>query len=237
MRITSSLRPLVFAAALAVGGTGAASAQTIGVNWNPRTGDVWVNTWLTDMNQYGQRYQPSFIDEMNRYYGVPRDYVGGLLGQAGWSPGDVYMACAIAQILGRPCSYVVDQYNQYYDNRPGQGWGVMAQRLGIKPGSPEFHRLKAGMVRTYDRWDRPIVIDRDLERTFPNRGKQDHAKAVPQRPQPAAHGKAVKVKGNAHRPDGAQPAAQGKSKGNGGNGHGKGNGGQKGGQGHAKGRG
>jgi flagellar hook-length control protein FliK len=27
---------------------------------------------------------------------------------------------------------------------PGKGWGVMARRLGIKPGSPEFHALKGG---------------------------------------------------------------------------------------------
>ena len=26
----------------------------------------------------------------------------------------------------------------------GQGWGVMARRLGIKPGSPEFHAMKGG---------------------------------------------------------------------------------------------
>ena len=248
------LRPVVLAAALAVGGLGSASAQTVGLNWNPRTGDVWVNTWLADMNQYGYRYQPAFIDEMNRYYGVPRDYVGGLLGQAGWAPGDVYMACAIAHVLGRPCNDVVDHYNQYYDNRPGQGWGVIAQRMGIKPGSSQFHRLKAGMVRTYDRWDRPIVIDRDLERDFPNRGK-GHATAGPQRPQQAAqrgNPGGTKAKAGPGNPGKAQAPrgpgggkAKGPGNGNGkaggqgnGKGHGKGNaGGQGNGKGHGKGRG
>jgi len=166
--MSRSLRPLVLAAALA--GFGVASAQTVGINWNPRTGDVWVNTWLVDMNQYGGRYQSSFVDEMVRSYGAPRNYVSSLLGQRGWSPGDVYMACSIAQILGRPCSYVVDQYSAFNRDNPGQGWGVMAQRLGIKPGSAEFHRLKSGMVRSYDRWNRPIALDRDLERDFPGRG-------------------------------------------------------------------
>ena len=37
--------------------------------------------------------------------------------------------------------------------------GALAQRLGIKPGSPEFHALKKGFVPTYDRWARPIDID------------------------------------------------------------------------------
>jgi hypothetical protein len=55
--------------------------------------------------------------------------------------------------------------------------------MGIKPGSPEFHRLKQGFVPVYDRWSRPIVLDAELERAYPNRGKskgksksQDHGK-------------------------------------------------------------
>src|SRR3970282_126904 len=35
----------------------------------------------------------------------------------------------------------------------------------------EFHRLKRGFVPTYDRWARPIDIDVDLRKDFPNRGK------------------------------------------------------------------
>jgi hypothetical protein len=31
-----------------------------------------------------------------------------------------------------------------YKRNKGKGWGVIAQRLGIKPGSAEFHRLKKG---------------------------------------------------------------------------------------------
>ena len=55
-----------------------------------------------------------------------------------WAPGDIYYACAIAHQLGRPCRDVLDIYARDH----GQGWGVIAQRLGIKPGSAEFHALK-----------------------------------------------------------------------------------------------
>jgi len=146
-------------------GAGTASAQT--VSWDPRTGDVWVDTWLGDVNRYGTRYQQPFVDEMVRYYGAPRDLVTTLLGERGWAAGDVYYACAIAQLIGRPCRYVADQWQ---DNR-GEGWGALAQRLGIKPGSPEFHRLKNGLVSSYDRWGRPIRIDEDLYDDYPERAR------------------------------------------------------------------
>ena len=154
-------------AVLLAGATGAAHAQDMTVSWNPRSGDVWVDTWLGDMNRYGSRYRDPFIDEMVRYHGAPRDLVSDLLTRRRWAPGDVYMACSIASIIGRPCRYVVD----VYERDRGQGWGNIAKGLGIKPGSAEFHRLKNGFVPTYDRWARPITLDADLQRAYPNRGK------------------------------------------------------------------
>lgn len=147
--------------------SGTVVAQDFSINWNPRSGDVWVDSQLNDVNRYGSRYREPFIDEMVRYYGAPRDLVTELLGTRRWAPGDVYYACAIAQALGRPCRYVVDEWERNH----GKGWGVVAKELGIKPGSAEFHRLKRGFVPTYDRWARPIDIDVDLRKDFPNRGK------------------------------------------------------------------
>ena len=144
-----------------------AFAQDFVFGWNPRSGDVWVDNRLADVNQYGYRYRDPFIDEMTRYYGAPRDLVSDLLVNRRWAPGDIYYACALAQVVGQPCRNVVDEW----DRDHGQGWGVIAQRMGIKPGSAEFHRLKHGFVPTYDRWGRPIAIDDDLRIDFPTRGK------------------------------------------------------------------
>jgi hypothetical protein len=161
-----AIRVFSLAAALAaVLGAGNASAQATG--WDPRTGDAWVDTWLGDINRYGSRYQQPFIDEMVRYHGAPRELVTGLLDERGWAPGDVYYACAIAQLIGRPCRYVADQWQDHRD----EGWGALAQRLGIEPGSPEFHRLKNGVVSSYDRWGRPIRIDEDLYADYPERAR------------------------------------------------------------------
>jgi hypothetical protein len=166
MTMHRKLTALALAAALAAA-AGTVSAQDFTFGWNPRSGDVWMDTWLGDMNDYGYRYREPFVDEMVRYHGAPRDLVSDLLINRRWAPGDVYMACSIASIIGRPCRYVVEQYERDH----GQGWGAIAKRMGIKPGSAEFHRLKQGFVPTYDRWARPIRLDAQLERAFPNHGK------------------------------------------------------------------
>ena len=229
MRIQKLLTPLALATFLLA--AGAANAQTMGLNWNPRTGDVWVDSQLADINRYGTSYRDPFIDEMVRYHDAPRDLVTDLLSNKRWSAGDVYYACTLAQAAGRPCRDVADQYQQ----NPGQGWGVIAQRLGIKPGSAEFHRLKQGFVPTYDRWSRPIVLDADLKRAYPNRlkarshdGHVGKDKAIGKHATTSSKGKpaAVKVesKGSAASKGGKVDQGGKSDKGGKGNGQGKGNG-------------
>lgn len=171
------------ASAAALIGAGPLPAQPADGGWSPRSGDVWVDAWLGDINRYGSRYREPFVDEMVRYYGAPRELVGDLLGNRGWTPGDVYYACALAQVLGRPCRYVVDEWNRDH----ALGWGAVAERLGIKPGSTEFHRLKRGFVPTYDRWGRPITIDRELRRDYPNRPYRDYPPAAAAGKDPGKH--------------------------------------------------
>lgn len=201
----------LIAAALAT--ASAAQAQTFTFGWNPRSGDVWVDAWLGDMNRYAGRYRDPFIDELVRYHGAPRDLVVDLLIHRHWAPGDVYFACALARLAGQPCRYVVDLWERDH----AQGWGAVARRLGIKPGSAEFHRLKQGMVPTYDRWGRPIELDAQLQRDFPGRGRgASHA-----------HGQAPgnSDRGNGHHDHGGRDggdSAPGNSGGRGkGHGHGK----------------
>lgn len=178
----------LLASIAAVLGIGQSWAQDFAFGWDPRSGDAWVDIWLSDVNRYGTRYREPFVDEMVRNYGAPRELVSELLATRRWAPGDVYYACAMAQVLGRPCRYVVDEWERSH----GEGWGAVAQRLGLKPGSPEFHRLKRGFVPTYDRWGRPIAIDAELRRDFPNRPTVKSKRPLP--PQAREAGKA-KAKG------------------------------------------
>jgi hypothetical protein len=52
---------------------------------------------------------------------------------------DAYMILRLGEVTGMAPRSVLDVYKA---NR-GKGWGVIAKKLGIKPGSPEFHALKA----------------------------------------------------------------------------------------------
>ena len=82
-----------------------------------------------------------------------------------------------------------------------------SQRLGVKPGSPEFHRLKNGFVPTYDRWARPIELDDDLRHVYPNRGKSRPGsyRTAPVKGQ-SAKGKPA---GHGAQPHDNKPAAKG----------------------------
>ena len=126
--------------------TTGASAITIG--YRPRTGDIWIDTHLTDINRYGRLDRDYFIDDVVSSFGAPRYFVRDLLVTRRWEPADIYYACALAHRLNRPC---VDIVRDYGDDR-GQGWGNIAKRMGIKPGSAEFHALKGDLGRVDDRY-------------------------------------------------------------------------------------
>ncbi len=201
--------------ALGIAACGAAQAQTIG--YNIRTGDVWVDTRLGEINDYGRRYREPFFDEMTGYYGAPRPLLVELIDQRRWAPADVYYACAMARALNLPCVEVVREY----DRHPGQGWGAVAKRYGIKPGSPAFHAFKRGAATTYGHWGYPVVIDRpvrvDWSQHGPGKGKgPSKAKSAPS----MSHSSSGKDHGKGHGGDKGNKGSHGK--GNNGKGNGKG---------------
>jgi hypothetical protein len=143
-------RNLMLALALALALPAAASAQTI--SYNPRTGDVWTDSQLGYYNDYGRNYRDNYVDDIVSSYGAPRYLVNELLNTRKWNPGDVYYACALAYQTRRSCSDVVNMYEQDRGQGQGQGWGAVAHRLGIKPGSAEFHALKGQMGKSRTRY-------------------------------------------------------------------------------------
>ena len=154
---------------------------------------------------------------MTGYYGAPRSLVDELLDRRRWAPGDVYYACALARSLGRPCLDVVREY----DRHPGQGWGAVAQRMGIKPGSPAFHALKRGAVQTYDHWGYPIRVDQSVRVNWAEHGP-GHGKGHGKN---KSHGGPQRHDDDDWRDDGGKGHGKGRGHGNGGgNGKGHGNG-------------
>ncbi|WP_397573039.1 hypothetical protein [Silanimonas sp.] len=124
--------------------TTGAFADDYAFGFNPRSGDAWIDAQLGDVNVFARGNLDGYVDEVVVSTGAPRYYVQEMVVDRGWAPGDVYYACLIARQLGRPCADVVDAYEREMRG-DGRGWGALAQELGIRPGSAEFHALKGGV--------------------------------------------------------------------------------------------
>jgi hypothetical protein len=93
--------------------------------------------WMRDFNT---RAEADYLDFRARL--AARFKIGGLeinavLGNVG-KPADAYMVLRLGEISKHPTDYVLEKYKA----TKGKGWGVLAQSLGIKPGSSEFQALK-----------------------------------------------------------------------------------------------
>lgn len=136
----------------------AARAQTPVANppapeWEPHSGDAWVDRQLGDMNQYAARYRGAFIDELVRYRAAPRDLVTELVMKRGMAPGDVYYACAVAQLVGKPCRAVVEVWQQGH----ADGWRAVARQVGLGSQPNAAGRMRQSITDSFERWGRPLA--------------------------------------------------------------------------------
>ncbi len=133
--------------------------------FSPRTGDVWMDAQLGEMNVYARGDRNAFIDDVVVNFGAPRYVVTQYVVDRRWAPGDVYYGCALAHQLRVPCLNVLRDY----DKNHGQGWGVIAKRMGIKPGSAEFHALKGTVGKSNGKFKSkgskkgPVIIGSDKD--------------------------------------------------------------------------
>lgn len=116
------------------------SAANASSPYNPKTGDARFDANLRSVNTQAHHDMGAFAAKMNTTYGVSRAEIDIMMHTHRMSPGDVYMTYRLSRLTGKPVEAVLGTFK---DN-PGRGWGVIAKRLGIKPGSREFHQLKKG---------------------------------------------------------------------------------------------
>jgi hypothetical protein len=103
------------------------------------TGDRRLDQYLRYMNQEGKADPEGFVRMLSQKHGIPEEEILQARKQHRLEPADLYMASFLAQKSRRR---VLDVAAQYKENQ-GQGWGVMAQNMGIKPGSAEFKQMKS----------------------------------------------------------------------------------------------
>lgn len=145
--------PVLLAVLLWLSVPAAVLGQDEVVAWAPATGDAVVDTRLADINVYAARFPQAFVDELVRYFDAPRPLIEELLEKRGREPGDLYYACALARVSGRPCRGVLEARTAAAD---GEGWQAIAAGLGVEPGDARTKRLREGIAESYARWGRAL---------------------------------------------------------------------------------
>jgi len=103
-----------------------------------------LDSFLGEINVSANSDLGGFRADLSATFGVSSGEVDGLF-RIFKSPADVYITLRIGQVADVRIDRVVDQYRSH----KGQGWGVIAKNLGIKPGSAEFHALKQGRLSSH----------------------------------------------------------------------------------------
>ncbi len=107
-------------------------------SYRASTGDDEFDRSLNNLNRVARADLDNFTDQLSGTFDISRPWIENLVRREGIPPADVYMIARTSRVTNRPIAIV----EKYYKADRGQGWGVIAKRLGIKPGSPEFHSLK-----------------------------------------------------------------------------------------------
>ena len=95
--------------------------------------------WLNNLNIKAEADSSGYRIRLSTRFRIGDAEVNAVINNVD-NPSDAYMIFRLGELSHRPVDDVIKVYRA---NRK-KGWGVMAKRLGIKPGSREFHALKRG---------------------------------------------------------------------------------------------
>ncbi len=95
--------------------------------------------WMDNFNITARADPSGFHAQLAARFHLGDAQITAIIGDSG-TPADAFMVLRCAELSGRP----VDQVMREFQEGKGKGWGVIAKRLGIKPGSSEFKALKRG---------------------------------------------------------------------------------------------
>jgi hypothetical protein len=98
-----------------------------------------LDDFMRRLNDQARSDTARFNAQISVQFGVPLPKVQEVMKHMP-SPADGFMVFQVGLMASQPPETVVKSFQKH----KGKGWGVIAKDLGIKPGSPEFHRLKRG---------------------------------------------------------------------------------------------
>lgn len=102
------------------------------------------------INRYSRGYDNNQVVVLyQNHYGIPQTILFQLFDGYGRNWGNVTLGLEISYLYGVSVFDVLDIYD---GGNNGRGWGAVAKRYGIKPGSREFHRMKSMMSNKNKYW-------------------------------------------------------------------------------------
>lgn len=104
------------------------------------TGDPEINQHLQEVNAYAKDEYEFFKNDLSLKFGISRRDIDVYVRDNKVRPGDLYYACVLSNVTNKRVNDVIDLYKEK------KAWGAVAQELGIKPGSKEFHTLKGKSI-------------------------------------------------------------------------------------------
>ena len=105
------------------------------------TGDADMDSHLAEINESASSDYEAFKDKLTESSEITDEEIDRYINEENMEPADVYYAGVLSSTTGRPVSEVVGLYKEK------RGWGAVAKEYGIKPGSEEFHQLKANTIK------------------------------------------------------------------------------------------
>lgn len=95
--------------------------------------------WIRNFNIQAEADPPGFRARLATRFKIDDTQIKIVLNNVK-NPADAYMVLRLGEMSNHPTESVIEKYR----SGKGNGWGVLAKSLGIKPGSKEFHALKRG---------------------------------------------------------------------------------------------
>ncbi len=95
--------------------------------------------WIQGFNIRAELDPSGFRARLAARFKIGEATINTVLGSTD-NKADAYMVCRLGEMSNQRPEYVLKEYR----TGKADGWGAVAKRLGIKPGSAAFHALKNG---------------------------------------------------------------------------------------------
>ncbi|PMP70305.1 MAG: hypothetical protein C0187_05635 [Calditerrivibrio nitroreducens] len=103
-----------------------------------------LDNFLMNLNMQIGNDKTSFEADLSTTFGSNEMKVKSVVGSVD-KPADAYMVFRLAEVTKKQPEEVLLVYKKHKE----KGWGKVAQELGVKPGSREFHELKENKLKNH----------------------------------------------------------------------------------------